>query len=582
MSRRFLLLLLVLLVAGVYFYTATGRAIFDDGDALYSHISRQMATSGDWVTPYANGVRFMDKPPVLYWVTAAAFHLFGFSEFAARFPSALAVLGISLLLFFLGKRAGGPAAGFIAGTASALCIGTFLFTRMVFPDVLFVFFLTFSLFAFLKWYLDPNGPLIPALLFYAAMAGAVLTKGLMGLFFPGAIIFLFMIWGKDWRRLRHFHFWKGSLLFLLMALPWHFLAAIRNPGFMWYYFVNEQFLRFLGKRLPLDYETISLPIFWGLVLAWLFPWSAFLPAIRRTIRISRIQQIEVRSLIRLCVCWILVIFVFFSVSSRIEHYSMPIFPPLALLIGIVLSPEVAFAAESKRSVAHGFAVLGIVGGIVVLLLLAAVVWMGDLFTGQSLSHVATARLHAYKYYFAPLFEMPPDILDQLKTPLMGTCCAFALGLPVAWWMNRSGKRLIAVVLLNLVMAGFCLFAYQSLGVCEVILSSRQFGQKLNQLYRPGDIAVVLGDYETANSVNFYAPGILRVYKGSAALLQWGLRYPDAPEVLLSQSKFNEIWNGNRRTFLLAPEDQVSALEFQTAYPVMRSGGRILLCNQNTY
>jgi 4-amino-4-deoxy-L-arabinose transferase-like glycosyltransferase len=582
MARRFLFLVLLLMVAGVYLYTATGPAILDDGDALYSHISQQMVRSGDWITPYANGVRFLDKPPVLFWVTALAFHIFGFTEFAARLPAALAVLGISLVLFSMGKRAGGSAAGFIASTASALCIGTFLFTRMVFPDVLFVFFLTFSLFAFLKWYLDPNGPLLPALLFYVAMAGAVLTKGLMGLFFPGAIIFLFLIWAKDWHRLRHFHLWKGSLIFLVLALPWHILAAIRNPGFLWYYFVNEQFLRFFGKRLPLDYETISLPIFWALVLAWLFPWSAFLPVIRRTVRISHIQQTDTRSVIRMCVCWTFVIFVFFSLSSRIEHYSMPIFPPLALLIGLVLSPESPFATEAKRSVARGFAFLGILGGIIMLLLLAALVWMGDLFTGQSLSHVATARLHAYQYYFAPLFEMPPDILDQLKTPLIGTCCVFAIGLTCAWWMNRRGRRLTAVILLNLVMVGFCYFTYQSLGVCEVILSSRQFGQKLNQLYRPGDMTVVLGDYETANSINFYAPGILRVYKGSAALLQWGLRYPDAPEVMLTQSRLNERWKGTQRIFLLTPEGEVSALGFHQAYPIMRSGGRILLCNQNAY
>ena len=581
MSRRLLLLLFFLLVAGVYFYTATNRAILDDGDALYSHISQQMVRGGDWITPYANGVRFLDKPPVLFWATALAFRVFGFTEFAARFPAALAVLGISLLLYSMGKKAGGSTGGFIAGTASALCIGTFLFTRMVFPDVLFVFFLTGALFAFLKWYLDPNGPPFPALIFYGAMACAVLTKGLMGLVFPGAIVFLFMIWGNDWRQLRRFHFWKGLLVFLLLVLPWHILVAIRNPGFMWYYFVNEQFLRFLGKRLPLDYETISLPIFWALVLAWLFPWSAFLPAIRRIIRISQIQQIELRSVIRLCICWILVIFVFFSLSSRIEHYSMPIFPPLVLLIGIVLSPESSFAAESKRSIARGFAFLGILGGIVALLLLAAFVWMGDLFTGQSVSHVATARLHAYQYYFAPLFDMPPDILDQLITPLIGTGCALALGLPCAWWANRIGKRLVAVMLLNLIMVGFCLFAYQSLGLCEGILSSRQFGQKLNQLYRPGDMAVVLGDYETANSVNFYAPGILHVYKGSAMLLQWGLGYPDAPEVVLSQSRLNELRGGKQRIFLLVPEDQVSALGFQPAYPIMRSGGRILLCNQNT-
>jgi 4-amino-4-deoxy-L-arabinose transferase-like glycosyltransferase len=579
MSRQFAILLLLLLVSTVYIGAATSRAIFDDGDALYSHIAKQMAMTGDWVTPYANGVRFLDKPPVLFWVAAVSYHLFGYNEFAARFPAALAVVGIGLILFFLAKKAGGTSAGFIAGTSSALCIGTFLFTRQVFPDVFFVFFLTLSIAAFLRWYQDEKNPVFPALVFYAAIACAVLTKGLMGIAFPIAILVLFLLWCGDFRRLWRFHIGKGTLLFVILAFPWHILAAYRNKGFLWYFFVNEQFLRFIGKRQPYDYESISLPIFWALVLVWLFPWSSFLPAIRHVWRNSNPQTPDARYTIRICTCWALVILVFFSLSSRIEHYSMPIFPPLALLIGVVLSPQSPWEATSRRSVARGFAFLGILGGLVALLAIVGGLWMGLWSSGQSLSEAATVRLHAYKFYFAPLFEMPPDVLDRLKTPLAGTCCVFAIGFIGAWWLNHRGRRLSAVIVLSLVMAGFCFFAFQSIGICEDILSSRQFGRKLNQLYRPGDTAVVLGDFETANSINFYCPMILHVYKGSAALLQWGMRYPGAPKLLFSQALFEKQWQGSQRTFLLSPEDQVSSLGLKAAYTILRSGGRVLLCNQ---
>lgn len=581
MSRRSAVLFLVLLIATVYIGAATSRAIFDDGDALYSHIAQRMAMTGDWVTPYANGVRFLDKPPILFWVTAFSYHLFGYNEFAARFPAALAVVGIGVILFFLAKKAGGSAAGFIAGTASALCIGTFLFTRQVFPDIFFVFFLTLSISAFLRWYQDKGNPVFPALVFYAAIACAVLTKGLMGMAFPAAIIVLFLLWSRDLRRLWSFHIGKGTLLFVIIAFPWHILASMRNPGFLWYYFINEQFLRFVGKRQPFDYESISLPIFWGLVLVWLFPWSCFLPAMRHVWRNSYQEKSDARYVIRICSCWALVILVFFSVSSRIEHYSMPIFPPLAALIGIVLSSESPWAPLSKRSVARGFAFLGILGGLVALVFVAGSLWMGLWSSEQSLSEAATVRLHAYKFYFAPLFEMPPDVLNQLKTPLAGTCIVFALGFIGAWWLNRRGRRLAAIMALNLVMAGFCFFAFQSIGICGDILSSRQFGEKLNQIYRPGDSAVVLGDFETANSVNFYCPMILQVYKGSASLLQWGMRYPDAPKIMLSDTMFEEKWKGSGRTFLLSPEDQIPALGLQSPYMILRSGGRVLLCNQKT-
>jgi hypothetical protein len=278
-----------------------------------------------------------------------------------------------------------------------------------------------------------------------------------------------------------------------------------------------------------------------------------------------------------------VVLVFFSFSSRIEHYAMPIFPPFALLIGIILSPEnlLHSPADSRRqrSVARGFAILGTFGGIIALLLAGLLIWFNALFSGESLSHAATARLHAYRYYFAPLFEMPPDILDRLKIPFAGTCVLLAAGLLGAWWMNRRHFRKTAVMILCFMTVGFCFFAFQSLGICEAIISSKQFGQRLNQLYRPGDCAVVLGDFETANSVNFYCPAILHVYGGTAAVLGWGLTYHDAPEVVFSRSRLDEKWNGPDRTFLLGPEDQIPALGLRSAHTIMQSGGRIMLCNQ---
>lgn len=585
LRNRFLpLFILLVMAAGVYLFTASDRAILDDGDALYSSVSQNMAASGDWVTPYINGVRFIDKPPMLYWLTAASFHVFGVNEFAVRFPAACAVAAIALLLFFFGRKAGGPFAGFVAGSAFAFCAGTFLFTLMAFPDIFFVFFLTLAVTAFYAWYRDDRNPVFPALLFYAAAGGAVLSKSLIGLVFPAATVLLFLIWSRNPGRLRHFHILKGALLFFLVAAPWHILAAIRNPGFLWYYFVNEQFLRFLGKRQPMDYESISLPIFWLLVLAWLFPWSVFLPALRHVWRNSSDRENTSRDAVKLCFCWAFVVLVFFSVSSRIEHYSMPIFPPLAMLIGAALSSENVMTKLAEKTIKRGFIFLSSLGGAAALLLVTGGLLLasgvlgvaGE--AGQSQAETS-ARLHSYKYYFAPLFEMPPDIVSRLKMPFFGTLAIISLGFIGAWLFARRNRLMAAVLALNLTMAGFCFFTWQSLGICEGFISSRQFGQKLNELYRPGDAAVVLGDFETANSINFYATVPLYVYKGSAVLLSQGMTYPDAPQMLLEPASFTGMWEGNRRTFLLAPEDVLTSLNLSSAWPVMRSSSRVLICNQ---
>ena len=417
-------------------------------------------------------------------------------------------------------------------------------------------------------------------MFYAATAGAVLSKGLIGLVFPAAIAVLFLIWSRNFSRLRHFHPLKGMLLFFLLAAPWHILVAVRNPGFVWYYFVNEQFLRFLGKRQPLDYESISLPIFWALALAWLFPWSVFLPALRHVWR-GAMERNGAGDAVKICFCWAFAVFAFFSVSSRIEHYSMPIFPPLAILIGTALSSESASAWFAKKTIASGFAFLGLLGGAAALILAVGglLLAFGDLGDAGQAQAGAAARIHAYKYYFAPLFEMPLEIVEGLKTPLVGTLTFISLGFIGAWTFARRGTRMAAILAINLTMAGFCVFTWQSIRICEGFISSRQFGQKLHELYMPGDAAVAIGDFETANSVNFYAPGPLYVYNGSAALLTQGMSYPDAPRMLLSSTSFYEMWDGYGRVFLLAPEDLVSNLELKSAWTVMHSLGRVLVCNQ---
>ena len=339
-----------------------------------------------------------------------------------------------------------------------------------------------------------------------------MSKGLIGLVFPAAIIGLFTLWSGNIRRLPHFRI-PGALF--SPCLPSHgILAAQRNPDSSGIA-VNEQFLRFLGKRQPFDYESISLPVFWGLVLVWIFPWSAFLPAVRHTVAKLTSQDAGTRALIRLNLCWIIVMLVFFSLSTRIEHYSLPIFAPLAMLIGVTLAPGQLFGPgdfRRQRSVDRCFAFLGLLGGLVGISLIGAALWAYGLLAGPSLQGAGTGRLHAYKYYFAPLFDMPPEVLAKLAYPLAGTCGALVAGLLLAWFLNRRGARLAAVSALSLMMTGFCLFAFQSIGICEEMISSKRFGETLERIYRPGDDAIIRG-FQTANSVNFYAPAILASVKG---------------------------------------------------------------------
>ncbi len=580
-TDRLALLLLLGAVALVYFPTAANNPLTDDGEALYAHVAQQMIARGDWVTPYANGTRFLDKPPLLYWLTALSYLLFGMTEFAARLPSALAVLGTVWIVFGLGLRAGGQKAGLAAGTATAFCVGTFLFSRMVYPDMLLVFFITLALAAFHGWYQSGKKSLGLALLFYAALAAAALTKGLIGIVFPVATVLLLAAWRRDLKCLWRFHPGTGIAVFLLLAVPWHAMVALRNEGFLWHYFVNEHILRFVGRRQPQDYDSIGLLAFWALILLWMFPWSVFLPA-ACFLRRSSVFKGDTQATVELAVAWAGVEGLFFSFSSRIEHYSLPILPPLALLIGVVLAvqgrPDLREDSTVDRWVARGFGVLGALGIILALVLLASG-RLDGLIEKPGFAVTSSPRLRAYGNYFEPLFDFPRETLLRLVPLVRVLAGGLGLGLILAWWMNRRRLRTAAALVLSASMAIFCFCAYNAVGICGEVLSSRAFAKAILDRHQPGARVIVAGDFETANSVDFYADTVLEVYGGSAATIQAGLQYPDSPHIILNRRELLERWHAAQRVFLIAADAEVPLLGLSPTRVLLRSAGRTLLSNR---
>ncbi len=303
----------------LFFASLFSPPVLDDADGTHASAARAILATGDWVTLRVDGVRYLEKAPLPYWLAAVSFKLFGFNAFAAHLPQALAVL----LLMLLGHRWANQAFGARTGYYTALAIltgaGVFLFTRILIPEVLLSLCLAASLFAFLKslgpiastpqdwvphvsplrhgnerphgieqpsiaWY---AGPLFYPYVMWVSLVLAVLAKGLVALIFFGGTTFLFLLLTdelKNWRKLRPL---TGLLLFLAIAAPWHILAGLRNPGgpqggmgghgFWWFYFVNEHLLRFLGRRIPTDYNKLPGALYWSLHLVWLFPWALFLP-----------------------------------------------------------------------------------------------------------------------------------------------------------------------------------------------------------------------------------------------------------------------------------------------------------------
>jgi 4-amino-4-deoxy-L-arabinose transferase-like glycosyltransferase len=541
---RFGIFLPLLLTATVYLPSTLTPAVIDYDEGNYSQVALQMISRGDWVTPYNNGVRFLEKPPLMYWITALSFRAFGVNEFALRLPSALAVIALVGVVTLFARRAAGERAAVMAGLCAAFCVGTFLFTREALHDVWLVLFVTLALYAFLEWHQSPLPSLGPALLFYASLAGAVMTKSLVGVAFPVGIVALFYAVSRSrpaWRRL---HLLPGSLLFLLLAAPWHYLAAVRNPGFLRSFFLNEQLLRFLGRHDPPVLWSMPLLTFWALIPIWFFPWAAFLPAVMATIR--RPEDDRQRTLSTLALAWVVVILGFFSVSDRLEHYAFPVLPALALLVGSALS-----GTGGELATRWGFRGLAILGALLLVAAVAAGVWLAV--GGYGLAS-ATARTHVIaETDFSILADMPPRVLSGLVLPAAVTVVALAVGFLVALWFEARSRRFSAVLTLTVVMILVCGLAQWSLTICEDLISSRQFGLEVARAAHPGDHVVVVGDYESANSLRFYEPLPLEVYDGVAYALIPGMRYPDAPRIVLTEEEFQALWGGEGRVFALVPK-----------------------------
>src|SRR5579863_5706796 len=437
-GRRWKYLLIVVLMAAAAIYLPSilsPPSLADDSDAVEAQIARNMMTSGDWVTARLDGVPFLEKSPLVWWLIDVSYKFLGFHDWAARIPIALTAIGLAWLTAAFGKWAFGRQPGFYAGLVMATCIGLWLFTRVLIPDVMLTFVIALAMWAFLRVFDDEEGnPTAWAWLFFASLGLGLLLKSLVGVVFPVLAAMLFLLstgqlfsW-QAWKRLRPF---SGTVILLVIAAPWHILAAVRNPplfeftmrsapgeyhGFLWFYFINEQLLRFLNMRYPRDYDTVPRLYFWLFHLLWLFPWSVYLPAIKQLSfkPVDRAGQTRLLSL-----CWTGFNLVFFTFSTTQEYYSMPCYPALALLLGS------AMAAEGKW-IHRGSRVLGGITALAALTAIGIAFAVRNLPTPGDISSALSHHPSAYTLSLGHMLDLTYDSFAYLRLPLCLAGAAFLL------------------------------------------------------------------------------------------------------------------------------------------------------------
>lgn len=333
--RRVLLLIAALLV--IWFGPLNYRHLVKPDEGRYAEIPREMVTTGDWLTPHLNGVLYFEKPALQYWATAAAYEVFGQHEWTARLWPALTGFAGLLLVGFTGLQLFDRRAGLYAALVLA---SSFLYVGIGHINTLdmgVTFFMALSLCGLLlaqRPGASPRQNRNWMLVTWAAMGFSMLSKGLIGIVLPGAVLVLYTLIERDWRLWRRLHLGKGLLLFAVIALPWFVAVSLRNPDFFHFFFIHEHFQRFLTKEA---HRVQPWYFFIVILIAGMLPWTfTMLGALRHAWRADA-PTAAVKSQ-RLLLVWSAFIFVFFSISdSKLPSYILPIFPSLALLIGAYLT-----------------------------------------------------------------------------------------------------------------------------------------------------------------------------------------------------------------------------------------------------
>ncbi len=654
------LLLLLLPWLVLQFDGLFSPGLLDDVDSVYIEIAREMLVRHDFVTPYIDGIRFFDKPPLMYWMAAGSMRLFGVHDWAARLPLAVGVLALLLAVYALGIRlfaSVSPAeapdrGGLYAALATGISIGPYLYTRFYIPDILVGLWMTLAV-HFLLIGLERldrgRSALWPSVGFAVVTALNVLTKGLIGLVFPVGFALLYLLWTRRLRDLLQLHPITGALAFLAVAAPWHILAALRNPpvpmppgvglparaGWAWFYLYNEHVARFLQRRIPHDYGQVPIPLFWLLLLLWLIPWTAFLPAalldaVRTLRQQSRRDNLQPDSdntpapplhlqtaavydrrleAARAPLLWALLILGFFTLSSRQEYYHLPALPALALLVGGLLAradvrdePLERYASvapddptdQSDPAYARRLALAGArwflypLGFLLFLVCGYFLLAAPHPAPGATLSSLLNTNPDLYNLSLGHVFDLTGRAMGLFRGPLVLVTLGMLVLGPVAYNLRRMGQTYRANLWIAGAMTLVLLGAHGGLVRFYPILGSKGLAEAINLAEstptesKQGNRIAIDGELTSASTLLFYTRQPVLLVNGRINGPWFGSFWPGAPHIFLDEAALHRLWAGPDRVFLLTYQPRQRGADlahFGSVRVLATAGGKTVLINR---
>jgi len=522
---------LILLCAALYGFGLGRYPLNNPDEARYAEIPREMIATHDYVTPRLNGVKYFEKPPLVYWLVAGCLNVFGASEGSARaIPAVFGTLGV-LLLYGTARRAHGRETAWWAALVLATNLIYFAHARILLIDMVVAVLISAVLFCFFLGVRTPAGAVRRWIFYglYASAALATLAKGLIGVLLPGAVMFLWLLLFNQWRRLRPLYLPTGLVIFAAIAAPWHLLVAQRNPEWAWFYFVHEHWLRFTttahGRFEP---WWFFLPI----VVLGLFPWTGFL--------VRALKQAAAGGWARrgpnadnwFPLVWIGFILLFFSSSqSKLVPYVLPVIPPLAWLIGRAI---VDLRATDQASA-----------------------WRRPLWFSAGFSLVLGIALLAV--VFLPDVIKSPDQLSHLKPLVWPAGLGLIAGAIVSWRLNHRGQPQPALVVL---VAATGLLYYTLLLASPFVArpGTKALAEIVAREADPDDL--VLHYHEYFHDFSYYAQRTVGTVAAEGELEVFLDAEAQRSGHFMAEEGLRPLWTGSHQVYLILRKRELPELQKQ--------------------
>lgn len=516
---------LTLLLASLFTFLLGHRPLANPDEGRYVEIPREMLEGGDFITPHLNGLPYFEKPPLFYWVESFLVAQFGVDNpFFLRLSTALFALLGCLSLYLFASHVLGRKVGLWSAVILATNILYFLLARLLILDLVFTVFMTMALLSFwqvahakhsaVRWW---------AIAYGASLAGGVLTKGLIGVVLPGTIILAWIAWTRRFSLASRAFHPLSLLTFALFAFPWHIAVSLRNPEFPYFYFIQEHFLRYTTK---LHHRHQPFWFFAPVLLLGFFPWVSFLPRSLKSLWDH--QKALPPHLFSFLVLWAGVVFCFFSFSSsKLIPYILPLFPPLALLVGV------SIVREPHETLKHFW----VYGSLTFLLSLGVLLYI------------------PLDMYF---LQAQYDVLFLLPAVLLAVAFLWC-GIGGGLFYRRSApqKALFAIAL-----STFCFLltaAYLDRWL-QPRPSSYAFAQILKPMITPQTPVIVCGFYP--QDLPIYLKRTIQVF-GYPSELDFGASIRPQQDRILTQPTFETIWKSPAPAYVILPYRGRDPMEWHT-------------------